>query len=53
MDGAAHGLIHRESFFTPTRHLDAGQDLADIVAGLDEGLAAAEAETGASVSPDR
>ncbi|HXJ66556.1 MAG TPA: adenosine deaminase [Actinomycetota bacterium] len=48
VDGAAHGLVHRESFFTPTRHLDAGQDLADIVAGLDEGLAAAEAETGAT-----
>jgi adenosine deaminase len=48
IDGAAHGLIHRESFFTPTRHLEAGQDLADIVAGLDEGLAAAEAETGAA-----
>lgn len=48
IDGAAHGLIHRESFFTPTRHVEAGQDLADIVAGLDEGLAAAEAETGAT-----
>jgi adenine deaminase len=48
IDGAAHGLIHRESFFTPTRHLEAGQDLANIVAGLGEGLAAAEAETGAT-----
>ena len=48
IDGAAHGLIHRESFFTPTRHLEIGQDLADIVAGLDEGLAAAEASTGAT-----
>ena len=48
IDGAAHGLIHRESFFTPTRHLEAGQDLADIVTGLDEGLAAAEDETGAT-----
>ena len=46
VDGATHGLVHRESFFTPTRHLAGGQDLADIVAGLDEGLAAAEAETG-------
>ncbi len=46
VDGAAHGLVHRESFFTPARHLADGQDLADIVAGLDEGLAAAEAETG-------
>ena len=47
IDGAAHGVVHRESFFTPARHLAAGQDLADIVAGLDEGLTAAEAETGA------
>lgn len=47
VDGAAHGVVHRESFFTPGRHLAAGQDLADIVAGLDEGLTAAEAETGA------
>jgi adenosine deaminase len=44
VDGAAHGLVYRETFFTPARHLDAGQDLADIVA---EGLEAAEAETGA------
>ncbi len=48
VDGAAHGLVYRETFFTPARHLDAGQDLADIVAGLADGLAAAEAETGAS-----
>jgi adenosine deaminase len=47
VDGAAHGLVYRETFFTPARHLDAGQDLADIVAGLAEGLGAAEAETGA------
>ena len=47
VDGAAHGLVYRETFFTPARHLDAGQDLADIVAGLAEGLEAAEAETGA------
>jgi adenosine deaminase len=33
-------------FFTPARHLAGGQDLADIVAGLDEGFTAAEAETG-------
>ena len=46
VDGAAHGLVYRETFFTPARHLDAGQDLADIVAGLSEGLAAAEDETG-------
>jgi adenosine deaminase len=48
VDGARHGVVHREAFFTPARHLAAGQDLAAIVAGLDEGLAAAEAETGAT-----
>jgi adenine deaminase len=48
VDGATHGLVYRETFFTPARHLDAGQDLADIVAGLAEGLAAAQADTGAS-----
>ena len=46
VDGAAHGLVHRETFFTPARHLVAGQSLADIVAGLDEGLGLAERETG-------
>ena len=33
VDGAAHGLAYRESFFTPARHLAAGQSLADVVAG--------------------
>ncbi len=47
VEAAAHGVVHRESFFTPARHLDSGQALGDIVAGLGEGLAAAEAETGA------
>ncbi len=47
--GAAHGLIYRESFFTPARHLSGGQDLEDIVLGLEEGLVAAEAETGCRV----
>ena len=47
IDGAAHGVVYRESFFTPARHLATGQDLADVVAGLDEGLTAGEAETGA------
>ena len=46
LDGAAHGLIYRETFFTPARHLATGQDLGDIIAGLAEGLYAAEAETG-------
>lgn len=45
-DSARHGVVHQECFFTPARHLTDGQDLAAIVAGLDEGLAAAEAETG-------
>lgn len=49
IDGAEHGLAYRESFFTPARHLDAGQDLGDIVAGLAQGLAAAEDETGVRV----
>ena len=44
VDGAAHGLRYREMFFTPARHLAAGQDLGDIVAGLTEGIEAAEAE---------
>jgi len=47
VDGAAHGLVYRETFFTPARHLQAGQDLADVVAGLAEGIQAAEADTGA------
>ena len=45
VDAAPHGLVYRETFFTPARHLAAGQDLADIVADLDEGLAAAEAKS--------
>ena len=46
LDGATHGLRYRETFFTPGRHLAAGQDLGSIVAGLSEGIEAAEAETG-------
>ncbi|WP_460364688.1 adenosine deaminase [Actinocorallia lasiicapitis] len=46
LDGAAHGRVYAEMFFTPARHLAAGQKLADIVAGLSDGLAAGEAETG-------
>ena len=46
VDGAAHGLRYREMFFTPARHLAAGQDLGTIVDGLSEGIAAAEAEAG-------
>ena len=46
IDGAEHGLIYRETFFTPARHLVAGQSLADIIAALDRGLSAAERATG-------
>jgi adenosine deaminase len=49
IDAAAHGIVYRESFFTPARHLAAGQRLADIVAGLEAGLAAGESETGTRV----
>jgi adenosine deaminase len=49
LDAGAAGVVYRESFFTPARHLAAGQDLADIVAGLAEGLAAGEDETGVRV----
>jgi adenosine deaminase len=46
LDAAPHGLRYREAFFTPARHLEAGQSLADIIAGLTEGTEAAERETG-------
>jgi len=46
VDAAPHGLRYREAFFTPARHLVAGQQLGEIVAGLSDGLAAAERETG-------
>ena len=47
-DSAAHGVVHQECFFTPARHLADGQSLASIIAGLGEGLTAAETETGTS-----
>jgi len=47
LDGASHGLRYREMFFTPARHLAAGQDLGGIVDGLTRGIDAAEGETGA------
>jgi adenosine deaminase len=47
VDAAEHGRVYAETFFTPARHLATGQRLSDIVAGLNEGIAAAEAETGA------
>lgn len=34
VDATPHGLRYREVFFTPARHLAAGQRLGDIVAGL-------------------
>jgi adenosine deaminase len=46
VDAAAHGLRYREMFFTPARHLADGQDLGAIVAGLTEGIEAAETATG-------
>ena len=45
VDAAPHGLRYREMFFTPARHLASGQDLAEIVAGLAEGIERAELET--------
>jgi adenosine deaminase len=45
VDAAPHGLRYREMFFTPARHLAAGQPLGEIVAGLTEGIEAAERET--------
>ena len=46
VDAVPHGLRYRETFFTPARHLAAGQALAGIVDGLSAGIAAAEGETG-------
>ena len=49
-DAAPHGLRYREMFFTPARHLAAGQPLGEIVAGLTEGIEAAERDTGVRCS---
>ena len=49
LDAGAAGVVYRETFFTPARHLAAGQDLTDVVAGLAEGLAVGEEETGVRV----
>jgi adenosine deaminase len=46
VDAMPHGLRYREMFFTPARHLAAGQQLPEIVAGLTRGIERAEAETG-------
>ena len=45
VDAAPHGLRYREMFFTPARHLAAGQTLASIIDGLSAGIEAAEADT--------
>ena len=50
VDAASHGLRYREMFFTPARHLAAGQDLGAIVAGLSDGIAGAETDTGVRCS---
>ncbi len=47
VDAVPKGLRYREMFFTPGRHLAAGQSLGEIVAGLTRGVERAEAETGA------
>jgi hypothetical protein len=41
------------AFLTPARHADSGQDLAATVAGLDDGLGAAETGTGITCPSDR
>jgi adenosine deaminase len=46
VDAAPHGLRYREMFFTPARHLAAGQSLDGIVDGLTRGIERAEADTG-------
>jgi adenosine deaminase len=46
VDAVPHGLRYREAFFTPARHLAAGQELAEIIDGLSAGTAAAERDTG-------
>jgi adenosine deaminase len=46
VDAAPHGLRYREMFFTPARHLAAGQRLSEVVAGLTRGIERAEADTG-------
>ncbi|HYN36795.1 MAG TPA: adenosine deaminase, partial [Actinomycetota bacterium] len=46
VNAAPHGLHYRETFFTPARHLSAGQDLEGIIEGITRGLEAAEDETG-------
>ncbi len=46
IDAAGAGVAYREAFFTPARHLLAGQRMEEIVAALDRGLETGERETG-------
>ena len=46
VQAAPYGLRYRETFFTPARHLEAGQDLGAIVDGITRGFEAAETQTG-------
>lgn len=46
LQAAANGVVYNEVFFTPARHLRDGMALADIVAGIDDGLSAGQRETG-------
>ncbi len=46
LDAAASGVVHREVSFSPARHLASGVPLADVVAGIDDGMTAGEKETG-------
>jgi adenosine deaminase len=48
LDGAATGRVYAEVFVSPMRHLAAGQTLASVIEGLSAGLAAGDAETGAT-----
>lgn len=49
IDASTAGIVYRETFFTPGRHLATGQNLADVIAGLAEGLTAGEDETGVQI----
>jgi adenosine deaminase len=46
IDSARANVIYREAFISPAYFLGSGQKIADIIAGLAEGLAAGEKDTG-------
>lgn len=46
LDAVLNGVVHREVSFSPARHLAAGVALADVIAGIDDGMTAGEKETG-------